>query len=402
MPLNFFMVDGMRDDYVSEAYMPFLYRLSQEGEYVCKIYPSLGFCERVEILTGQVPEQSGFVMAYGYDRERSDYRNLPFLSLMHAVESSFLRDSKWKRRLRSRIAKVFRIFGIGTRPSQIPADFLPFFALTEDNINHATYRAFGVPSVLDELADAGGRFDYSTFTALGMENGTDEDRLQMALLRAKNGFDLQLIFIGILDQVGHYYGPDSEKMKETLRALDQKLQQFVEAYLRKIPRARFIFMGADGLVSVERRVDVEESLLSFAKKVGLKRVKDFVYFLDSTAVRVWFHSGRARALIPELFNQEKILVESGKVFTEENARRNRLPWGDRRYGDLIWWANPRTLVSPDFFHVGERILGMHGYDPNFPGQQSTLIHWGNSVERRVIPSLHLYEVHGLLKRSLFC
>ena len=82
------------------------------------------------------------------------------------------------------------------------------------------------------------------------------------------------------------------------------------------------------------------------------------------------------------------------------AERLHVPWGDRRYGDHIWLADPGVMVSPDFFHRISTEEGMHGYDPTIPESQGTCIYWGHEVPRRVEPSLPLSGVYGVLKRSL--
>lgn len=103
-----------------------------------------------------------------------------------------------------------------------------------------------------------------------------------------------------------------------------------------------------------------------------------------------------RKIYPSLGFCERV-----EILTEADAQLAHLPWGDRRYGDLLWWANPGVLISPDFFHVGERILGMHSYDPAFRGSQGTLIHWGEGVGKKEIPSCSLHEVYRILKKSVF-
>lgn len=399
-PVVFFLVDAMREDYIHPLTTPFLHDLSERGERIQRVLPSQGFCERTEILTGQTPDQSGFLMAIGYDPPGSDYRAIPFLKGLNAVERH-IPEGPWRRRIRSRVGRLVRRIKPAMSPCQIPWDFLPFFSLTEDRFNHTDYGAFGVPSLLDELRDAGRKFDYSAFTALGWNNGSDEDRLRRALSRAEQASDFQLVFIGVLDEVGHHHGPRSEHMRSTLKKLDGSLKSFVHRYQDIHPGARFVFLGDHGMMDVDKRIDIQAALLEEAGKLNLRRCKDFVYFIDSTAFRLWFESDRARARLLESMKDNKVFRENGRFIDQTSARRAHMPWEDRRYGDVLWWAHPGVLLSPDFFHMGENILGMHGYEPTSPGSQGTCIYWGEGVRAKRVASAHLSEIHGLLRRSLF-
>ena len=68
----FVLVDAMRSDYISQNNTPFIYNLSQKYFYVKKVRPSVGFCERSEIISGLNYEKTGYFTAIG--RIRSNYR----------------------------------------------------------------------------------------------------------------------------------------------------------------------------------------------------------------------------------------------------------------------------------------------------------------------------------------
>ena len=71
------------------------------------------------------------------------------------------------------------------------------------------------------------------------------------------------------------------------------------------------------------------------------------------------------------------------------------------YGDLIWWANPGTMILPDFFHrKNESVRGMHGYDPFHSHSQGSCIVFGGAQARTVTPQLPLTAVNDLLKQSI--
>ena len=67
----FILVDALRNDYINKKNMPFLYYLSQNNLYINRIKPSLGFCERSEIISGYNSEQTGYFTAIGKDMKKS-------------------------------------------------------------------------------------------------------------------------------------------------------------------------------------------------------------------------------------------------------------------------------------------------------------------------------------------
>jgi hypothetical protein len=66
---------------------------------------------------------------------------------------------------------------------------------------------------------------------------------------------------------------------------------------------------------------------------------------------------------------------------------------DRRYGDLIWWANLGTMIFPDYFH--DRYThnkGMHGYDSDHDDMKGFFLAFGPNISTAVIEEAHLIDV----------
>ena len=83
---------------------------------------------------------------------------------------------------------------------------------------------------------------------------------------------------------------------------------------------------------------------------------------DLTMVRLWFFNKKAELFLGNIF-KEGILFNNGTVIDDNIALKYRIPAQDNRYGDLIWWANPGVLISPDYFHpLTHTVKAMHGYD----------------------------------------
>jgi predicted AlkP superfamily pyrophosphatase or phosphodiesterase len=413
MAVVFFLLDAMRYDYITEQNTPFLWRCGQEGEYYKHVIPSSGFCERTEILTGLTSEQSGFFTAIGYDPENSPFKGMKLLPLLDIVEKFIPRKLRvpgkdtpggFYRSYKGAMSKLLRRFSnSGISIYCIPFSLLPYFNLTEDRVDHRCKGAFPIPSVLQLLENRGQTYFYDSFTALNLPpNGSDNDRMNIALRSAgTKDYALYFIYISLPDAYGHKYGPESSELRTALRYMDTRLEKFTGDFKKKVGDCTFIFLGDHGMVPVTRHFDARRIIFDISEKLGLKIKKDFLYFLDSTLVRMWFFSDRGTQLLPAALKRSGKFNQCGKFIDERIASKYHIPWGDRKYGDMAWWADSGVLVYPDFFHNdGMPYKGMHGYDPELPESQGTCIVYGNNMNKKEIDAIPLTSVFDILKETL--
>lgn len=412
MPTFFVLMDAFRNDYLDEVHTPFLHRAAREGEHYEKVVQSLGYCERAEILSGCTAAETGFFTAIGFDPDNSSYGDVKGLGLLAAAESVVvpilgLFGSHFASRahgyLRRHVSNHFRSRGAQMTSHMIPFPFLEYFALTEDLVDHRKPGVFPRPSILDELTAAGRRYNYDSFTAV---NGnfpyrSDDERLAAVPKACDDGeTDFHLIYVSAPDFYGHKYGPRTEGLFAGLAEMDRKLERWVAEIESRSDDNRFVFLGDHGMLAVETEFDAEKAIKRCMREQGLVAKRDYVYFLDSTMVRFWALSERARECALDALRDDAGFQGSGCFVDEELARRFHAPFADRRYGDLLWLANPGVLVFPDFFHRTERYLGMHGYDPELPESQGVCIHWGSGIDASRTESIPLTGVHDVLRRSL--
>jgi len=414
MPVVAFLLDAMRHDYITERDTPFLWRCGQEGKYYKHVVPSFGFCERTEILAGLTPEESGFFTAIGYDPENSPFKGMKLLPLFDIIERFIPKKLRvpgqdtpggFYRYYRGAVSKFFRKFhNVGMNTYCIPFSLLPYFNLTEDRIDHRGKGAFPTPSILELLGNRSLSYYYDSFTGLNLPpNGTDNDRMAMALAAAagRKDYTLYLIYISLPDSYGHKYGPESSELKTALRDMDTRLEKFTGDFKKKVDDCTFIFLGDHGMGPITRHFDAKQIISDMSKKLGLKIKKDFIYFLDSTLVRLWFFSDKARRSFPVALKQSDQFKEHGKFIDESISRKYHIPWGDLRYGDMAWWADSGVLVYPDFFHNGGApYKGMHGYNPELPESHGTCIVYGNNTNKKEMDAILLTSVFDILKETL--
>ena len=178
---------------------------------------------------------------------------------------------------------------------------------------------------------------------------------------AKEDFSLYLVYIGNLDAVGHKYGPSSYEINNAIQKMDEQLNNFSKEFSSINPEAEYIFLGDHGMTDVRSTVDVDRVLKLEMRQYGLKLGVDYIYFLDSTLMRVWIFDIDRKNEIMRSISENSILKSKGKFIHEDDATLLEIPVNDNS-ADIIWWANLGVMISPDFFHKKvENIKGMHGY-----------------------------------------
>ncbi len=355
MSVVFVLVDALRSDYLAcHRTAPFLSRCVAKGRYIEEVAPSLGFCERVEILTGVGFPENGYLSAIG----RSVHGLNPY-GFLRALP----RRAGDVPLVRKVLARTTRKTGVALQPYEIPFSLLPEMVLTEDRRDHRGTNAFGVESLVDVCAEADKTISWH-FAALGLENGTDEDRVRaLKASFSERRADLYMLYLGSLDTVAHRYGPHSREVATALGEVDHRIQSLFEYISKLDSRSVLMVLGDHGMAEVKRVVDIEKLITSLSAELELVPWKDFKYFLDSTTCRLWETGARFR-------EKEKMFVEMLARSLDGTGSWLSGEWDRDVYGKYVWVCSEGVLVFPDFFHrQGVPYAGMHGYSPETPAMK---------------------------------
>lgn len=382
------LLDAFRWDYLNAQDTPTLWSMRRRGVHIRRIRPSLGFCERTEILTGTYPSASGNFTAIGYAPLASPYRSIhPLLRLLAPLD----RLDGVRPVLRRLMTHLLRGLGIRLPVYQIPLEQLRFFALTEDRRDHLAPNAFAVESLVDVIRTDGRRVYAGAFTAIGVPNGDDENRIRLAAAHISADYDLYLVYLGEADRIGHHFGPDSTQRKAMARRIDGQFERLKTAFEGHFDKVQWLVLGDHGMVPVQSHVDAGSIVRSIASRRGLRPNRDYQLFLDSTLLRVWAWGMRSGQILAEAISTP-LLAGAGELITPRMATELHIPPPGELYGDLMWWCAPGNLVFPDYFHVARPVRGMHGYDPNLPESQGMALVVSPDVEPGEIDQAELIDV----------
>jgi len=391
-PVLFLVLDAFRWDYLDAETTPFLWQLHREGVSVNRVRTASGFTQRTTIFTGTWADVTGHWTMHCHDPARSPFRFLagkrwPAVAQAIANRLPGVAGRVFEARLRTWIYGRARAWSRHPSTARIPLHLLPFFAVTEDERPVQEPGALGTPSVFDRLHEAGVPFKYLMYPEV---DGSDRST-EAALVRGAG--DSLHAYFGLLsgaDQAGHAHGPRAPETARACAHLDARLHRIHTAFEKAGRIPRWLVVGDHGMVKVTEHVDALGTLHRTAKRHGLVEAQDWLAFCDSTSVKVWALSPRANGFLEEAFSG---LETSGSVLEERTARRRRIPFGDRRYGDRVWLANPGILVRPDFFHRREeRVLGMHGYDPGVEEQKGSAVVHGPGISSTAVEEAPLVDV----------
>lgn len=386
------LTDAIRPDYLSADGTPFLWHLSETCSRAKSLRPSFGFCERVEFFTGTHPDTNGYFCAL----------TLGEGSKFSSLETGLFRLFDWdsdilRRQIRRGMRGWFhRIRKIRQPIYEIPMRLLPRIKLTEDEFDFFTdLGKHSVETLFDVMTREGRTYLSDAFISL-RNPVADDESFPRAMRGLETPHHLHLLYQGMGDVVGHAHGPDSPEIRETAREVDRRVEKVVTAFREKYPDGRFVVHGDHGMVKVEEKLDVGSIVKRVAKDAGLRMGRDFELWLDSTLLRLWLRTDRARDVLTRWLAEDETMNTHGGILTAERCKVLHVPPPGGIYGDLLWLANPGVLVFPDFFRRTAPAKGMHGYETHIPAQQTYAIWHHPDVERVDVDQIEGVDICALL------
>lgn len=161
--------------------------------------------------------------------------------------------------------------------------------------------------------------------------------------------DTFLVFNHI-DHLGHYKGLDSKDYKSAVEMLFDK----IDKYLKK-NNVDFLLFSDHGMSCRPKKVK-----LVLEKKFGKQSNNGYVYFIDSTTLKVWVKDNKLKTRIINYLNDRA----EGSVIDEMERKAHGLTNID--FGDIIFVLGNDYYFEPQYFGFGikSKTYGMHGNSPH--------------------------------------
>lgn len=350
-------VDALRYDYLTEVDLPFFLKLRCQG-CLGLLIPTFGFEPDAAYIAGLFPDEADSGAQFWYYPDDSPFRFMQhwpkWLSVLHGFPEKILRKMI---RLGARAYSQSPTLST----ARIPFQLLKYFSFPMKCRMDQPGFVEG-ETVFDLLIKEGRPWFFHGIPRYKVDMDSVIHHVDKELFPPA---EFAFIHIGDLDRKGHRYGPESEEIKKTLKKIDEGLRQIYEISKSRYEDIYMIIIGDHGMMEVTKHIDIWNQL----NKLQLELEKDYLVFLDSTMCRFWFFTAKAKTLITELLNN----VEEGHVLSQEEKDRYHLNYSHNKFGDVIFLLDPGVLIFPNFYQNYNPVKGMHGYSPETPEQQSTLI-----------------------------
>ncbi len=342
-------IDAFRADYLQKFKPPHLMKLAAEGvhaEKLIPVFPTMTFPNHQTIVTGLRPEHHGVIHNNFFDPERKE----SFAFNKYKPEDSFWWSGEpiWATSVKQGLRANCMFWpGTGVKMAGVlPTEFRPF-EKDPDPI------------------------------------GCVEPVLVWLDQPVEKRASLLMTYFHHVDSAGHHDGPDSPKMSEAVKLVDDAIGHLIDGiHQRKLGDvANVIIVSDHGM-----------------KEISQNRMIVLGDFVDLEKVQVDF-SGALAGLRP-LDGNVDALYDACKS-KEKNFRVYRRETMPARFH---FTANPRIppviLVADDGWYLRNRSLtpnkATHGFDPELDSMGATFIAWGPAFRRGVtikpVENVHLYNL----------
>jgi predicted AlkP superfamily pyrophosphatase or phosphodiesterase len=402
----FVLLDAFRHDYINAVDTPFLHSKISKGVYAEKLKSVAGFTQRTAIYTGTTGEESGMFTMFTFDAQNSPFRflkddprlerfsskrpwweKLPSLRGMGLIKNYMSQLFERDRQIfRQWIVREGKKYADNAPIAHIPLVLLPEIGVSEDNKPIYLPGAFEQESIFDVFVRENIKYKYLMYPVV---NCQDDDVLAAFLENKNSDANILLGQFSDSDLHVHHCGPRSQKRRQITGEIDRKLREIATYYDEE---TTWIIIGDHGMTDITEELDVPAFLKPLEDKFNVAMGKDYLLFLDSTMARFKWITDGGRAFLTEV-PRLPILLEKGTFINEQMGKEYSIPMSDRRYGDLVWWANNGVLLFPDYFHDQyTHNKGMHGYDSNHDDMKGFFLAFGPGIEPKQLGQANLIDV----------
>jgi hypothetical protein len=338
-------LDAYSSQYLNSSSSPYLSQLAQEADYAL-LEPMFSFQGiGASMFTGTSMNTHKIWCDWVLRKEKTKIPNLLKYSLLLSEiipNDRIVKDIRWV------LYKLLKI-ELGT-PSFIPVTILPFFELKFSKKFTDSNPIDNITTLFDQLK----KFNMSFYISGLYDNVSEEKIFKRMLVKINDDTtDLLLVKFGLLDELGHKYGPNSDQVHKYLKEIDKKIEAIVKAINATNEKIHLIIFSDHGMAPIHHYVNLEQKL----KNLNIKNGVDYLLFLDSTMARFWFFSEKAKKIIHNILETE----DCGKILSESELKNLGLDNIGPEYGTSFFALKAGHVFFPDYYRRYNKPKGMHGY-----------------------------------------
>lgn len=397
----FILADAFKSEYINVCNLEFLKEeiTKTNNLYIEKIYPSTGFCEIIEYVTGKPAEENGYLaqIAFKEEWEKKEVNINYWLLILEKIEKIMSKIPKIRWIYFNFVNKILKKYiseeMIRVR-YKIPITLLEYFKPTESVYSYDSIGFGGESNIFYKLKEKGVSYDIDDFVKYNKIKGTDNGRLENLITKIKNkdlkGFTLLYIGYG---EIAHYNSVKNNFFNQELKNFDIKLREVVNLLKKNYEEYELMILGDHGMVNIENYFNIYPIIEEFRNKFNLNLKKDYMYFIDSTMFRL---SLKNKLIISEV---RKFFKDKLKGYYEENLEDyfNKF---DSKYGDIKILLKPGNVFYPDYFNY-KKNKGMHGYNSKTQGQEGTFVSISSQkLNQEKFKEKYLYQINEYIIKEL--
>jgi len=333
---------------------------------IVKVKPGFGYSINVkaEIFGGYTPDKAGYLNELSYSMISRLQKYSFFLQALRPVKRFYYLD---------RIThKIFsRLFHFDAK--NIPFEYLRFF---EKSGTEAYRDEFNLPTIFSHMNNLKKVCYYHYPYSKKRDYFIFRDSLQVI---SSGRYDNLFVASGDLDSITHNYGVGSREHIARIVELDDYLSRLYDAFQSRVENGCFIIVSDHGMANVSASVHV-----NMEREFGKATEYSYLYFIDSTMLRVWAFDERKKVEIEEYLSG----LTSGRILSVQE----RINYGitSKTFGDMIFLLNEGLVFSPSF--MGRKVAkAMHGYRPELQSQKGILFS-NNHIQRAEYSAVELFRL----------
>jgi len=335
-----------------------------------RLIPGLGYSVNLlpELFMGMSPDEVGFFGEWTYDPSYSPFKFRQVGRMLQYVAQSHYYVDRFLHKALGRLLQVHL--------AQIPFNMIPYFSHNELSVYHA-------PMANKTIFSS----NNAAMKVIRSEKFPGElgRRDDAAIEAAYHLLDSNL-FISLvdLDGFGHMYGVTSEEHDNYIRHIDREVARIWDLFqiTNKGSDCFLVVLSDHGMSNVHEHTSLGQDMENIFGQPSPSR---YIYFLDSTLLRVWILDSKLREDIASFLAERK----EGKLLSSEE--RDIFGVTSPYTGDLLYVLHEGIVFIPSFH--GLRIPnGMHGYHPDVPLQHAVLASSGLISNPDVLRSNEVFEL----------